>query len=258
MSRLEAKNLTLRFGRKTVLDHVSMTMDSGSITVILGPNGAGKSSLLSCLAGLRMPAGGAIELDGGPLSAMAPRLRARRLGYLPQSGEIAWAVDVETLVGLGRIPHHAALGADESDRLAVRKALEMCELVDLAKRPVTQLSGGERMRVLIARVLAGEPEWLLADEPLTGLDLRHRLDAARLLRGFAQSGKGVVMTLHDLDFALRYADRCIVLHEGRILADGPAAAVISPEVVATAYGVSARLVAGRSAPLIEVLDDGDR
>jgi len=255
MSRLVSKALTLRLGRKTVLSEINFTMESGSIIAILGPNGAGKSSLLSCLAGLREPTQGHAALDGAILTAMPPRRRAQRIGYLPQSGEIVWAVNVETLVGLGRTPFHGALGSDHSDRLAISKALEACELSDLAKRDVNELSGGERMRVLIARVLAGEPDWLLADEPLAGLDLRHKLDAARLLKSFAKSGKGVVMTLHDLDFALRFADRCLVLHRGRILADGPPAAVIGPEIIAEAYGVSARLIAGRSTPLIEVLDD---
>lgn len=258
MSRLEATTLSLQLARKTVLKGVSLAVESGSITVILGPNGAGKSSLLSCLAGLRLPGEGRVELDGAPLSRIPPRQRARRLGFLPQSGEVAWSVDVETLVGLGRIPHHGALGPDEADRRAVQRALEMCELTGLARRPVAELSGGERMRVLIARVLAGEPDWLLADEPLAGLDLRHKLDIARLLRGFARSGKGVIMTLHDLDFALRYADRCVILHEGAMIADGPAASVINPAIIAQAYGVSAQLVSGRSAHLIEVLDDGDR
>jgi len=258
MSVFEVKDLALRLGAKTVLRGVKLRMESGSITAILGPNGAGKSSLLSCLAGLRKPQEGAVLLDGENVCALPPRQRGRRLGFLPQAGEIAWSVDVETLVGLGRTPHHGALGADRSDRLAVRSALEACELVHLAEREVTQLSGGERMRVLIARVLAGEPDWLLADEPLTGLDLRHKIDAARLLRRFARASGGVVVTLHDLDFALRYADRCVVLHEGSVIADGPAGSVVDPDTIARAYGVSTRLIEGRSAPLIEVLDDGDR
>ncbi|MFT4250981.1 MAG: ABC transporter ATP-binding protein, partial [Caulobacter sp.] len=160
----------------------------------------------------------------------------------------------ETLVGLGRTPHSGARGLSESDRRAVARALEQTDLVDLARREVKSLSGGERGRALFARVLAGEPSWLLADEPLAGLDPGHQLDAVDLMRGFAAGeGRGVVMTLHDLAVAARLADRVLVLVDGRLIADGPPREALTPEVLARAYGVTARVVEGETGPLIELV-----
>ena len=145
-----------------MLDAVSLTLQRGQVTAVLGPNGAGKSTLLSCLAGLRRPDAGEVSLDGHPLAALALKARARRIGVLPQSQEIAWPVDVQTLVGLGRAPHRGGFGGDlgEDDRRIVTEVLRDVGLTDFAERTATTLSGGERGRALLARALAGKPDWL--------------------------------------------------------------------------------------------------
>ena len=254
MNDLIADTLTVALGGWTVLDGVNARFKPGEVTAIVGPNGAGKSTLLACLAGLRKPDAGQVSLGDAPILGLAHRERARRIGFLPQIAEVAWAIDVETLVGLGRTPHTGARGLGEADHAAVQAALVRTDMTSLARRDVTTLSGGERARALLARVLAGEPSWLLADEPLAGLDPGHQLDAVDLLRGFAaEDGRGVVMTLHDLGVALRLADRVIVLEGARIIADGAPLDALTPAVLAQAYGVEAAVVAGTSGPLIELI-----
>jgi len=227
------------------LSGVSLELARGELTAIVGPNGAGKSSLIACLAGLLAPAGGTVRLDGAPLATLAPRPRARRIGYLPQGAEVAWDVTVETLVALGRLPWqgaalHRAHASARQDAAAVEAALAAMDLAALRARPVSRLSGGERARALCARVLAGEPEWLLADEPLANLDLAH---AAALLARFkaeARAGRGVVLVLHDLAAAMNHADRVIVLSHGAVAADGPPQTALSAAIVETVWQVSGR------------------
>ncbi|WP_304165089.1 ABC transporter ATP-binding protein [Phenylobacterium aquaticum] len=254
MSRLMAEGLGVMLGDHLVLAGVGASFTTGQVTAILGPNGAGKSTLLACLAGLREPEVGEVRLDDQPILALDPRARAQRLGFIPQTPEIAWAIEVETLVGLGRTPFIGARGLGDDDRAAVAKAMAACEVQALAHRDVTTLSGGERGRVLIARALAGDPQWLLADEPLAGLDPGHALDACALFATMAHDqGRGVIVTLHDLSLAARMADRILVLTDGAVLADGPPAEALSPAVLARAYGVDARLTEGAGGVLIEIV-----
>ncbi len=249
---LIAEGITVRLGGRAVLDGVSLAFRAGQVTAVVGPNGAGKSTLLNCLAGLRTPDAGAVRLDERPLSAFADRERARRIGYLPQTPEIAWPLDVHTFVRLGRTAHRGLFGESPADAEAVDRALARTQMTDFADRDVTSLSGGERARALIARALAGEPAWLLADEPLTGLDMGHQLAAAALLREVALGGVGVVATVHDLAFAARAADRVVVLADGRVLADGPPTEALNPLVLASAYDVDARWVDGADGPLLDI------
>ena len=254
MSRLQAQGVQVRLGGKAVVDGVTAAFDSGTVTAILGPNGAGKSTLLSCLAGLRRPQAGQVVLDHDDVIAMAPRARARRIGVLPQTQEVAWAVEARILVGLGRTPFIGSSGLSIEDAAAIDRAMAAAGVAELADRDVTTLSGGERGRVLIARALAGDPEWLLADEPLTGLDPGHQLDAGELFRSLAHDqGRGVVVTLHDLSLAARIADRIIVMAAGKVLADGPPDQALSPAVMEQAYGVKARVSAGEGGALIEIV-----
>jgi iron complex transport system ATP-binding protein len=216
------------------LDGVSATLNAGSVTAICGPNGAGKSSLLQCLAGLLTPGAGEAALDGAAIASLLPRERARTLGYLPQVGEIAWDLSVEALVALGRLPH--------GDRAEVQVAASLAalDLTPLASRPVSTLSGGERARALLARVLAGEPRWILADEPLAALDIAHQLALVGHLRDAARNGTGVVLVLHDLALAMNHADRAIVLDRGRVVADGEPEESLAEPVIDKVWGVSAR------------------
>jgi iron complex transport system ATP-binding protein len=250
---LSLHGLLVRLGGRDLLQSLDAAFSPGEVACVLGANGAGKSTLLACLAGLRTPTAGETRLDGKPLLRMAASARARRIGFLPQTPEIAWPLHVESLVALGRIPHGSS-GDSPVDRTAVAKAMAATETEILRGRRVDTLSGGERARVLIARALAGEPDWLLADEPFTGLDPGHQLDACALFRRLAhEHGCGVVLTLHDLTLALRLADRVLILAEGRILADGQPEAALSPEVLRKAYGVEARLVSGQHGPMLEVV-----
>lgn len=253
MSVLSCTDVGVAIGDKTILKGVSLSFATGQVTAVVGPNGAGKSTLLSCLAGLRAPTSGAVHLDGAALSGMKPRDRAKRLAFLPQTPEVAWAVEARTLIELGRTPFIGARGPGAEDRTAVDRAMAAANVEAFEHRVVHTLSGGERARVLIARALAGEPEWLLADEPLTGLDPAHQLDAAALLRRLAGAGAGVIVTLHDLSMALRTADRIIVLAEGGVMADEPPATALTPEVLKRAYGVEATLTQGPGGPLIDVI-----
>ena len=251
---LAAYDLAVRLGERRVLDGLSIAFAPGSVTAIVGPNGAGKSTLLNCLAGLRHADAGRVVLDGEDLARLSHRQRARRLAYLPQTPEINWAVDVRTFVGLGRTPHLGAFGLGVEDHAAVEEAIAAAGIKALAERVVTSLSGGERARVLIARAMAGWADWLLADEPLTGLDLGHALDAVDLFREMAQGETGgVIVTLHDLPLAARVADRIIVLGEGQILSDGSPQEALTPAVLARAYGVEARLLQGARGLILDVV-----
>ena len=231
---LVAENLTLTRGGRAVVAGLSATLAPGQITAIVGPNGAGKSSLLLGLAGLLTPSAGRVTLEGTALAALSTRDRAKAIGYLPQSAEVAWDVAAEALIALGRLPWRDRGAAEVAAALA---ALD-CE--PLRHRRVSQLSGGERARVLLARVLAGTPRWILADEPLAALDLAHQLRLIAQLKARAEAGQGVVVVLHDLGLAMNHAGRVLVLKHGALIADGAPEAALSPEVIARAWGVSAR------------------
>ncbi len=224
-----ARNLSLS-GR---LDGISLDLHPGELTAIVGPNGAGKSSLLACLAGLADA--GEVMVDGAPLADLPPGDRARAIGFLPQSPEIAWDVTVEVLVALGRLPWKGAPG-DE----AIADAIAAMDLQGLRFRPMSRLSGGERARALLARVLAGQPRWLLADEPLANLDLAHAQALMRKLDAEAAAGRGVVVVVHDLAFAMNHASRVVVLDRGRVEADGQPQDALRSEIIERVWKVRAR------------------
>jgi iron complex transport system ATP-binding protein len=251
---LAAADLRVRLSGRDILKGVSVRLQPAQVTCVVGPNGAGKSTLMACLAGLRRPCHGEVRLGEAAVLSFPPRRRAQQIGFLPQAAEVAWPIEAETLVALGRIPYVGGGGPGEEGKAAIARAMALTETTGLAHRTVDTLSGGERTRVLIARALAGEPQWLLVDEPLTGLDPGHQLDACDLFRRLAhEEGRGVVMTLHDLSMALRVADRVLVLADGGLLADGAPAAALSPEVIAAAYGVEARLYEGASGLALELV-----
>ena len=231
---LAAEKISVRLGGNKVLQGLSTTLEPGTITAICGPNGAGKSTLLACLTGLLVPAEGSVSLDRSDIAKLHPRERARRIGYLPQTGEIAWDVSVRNLVALGRLPH-----GDRGER-EIEAALEATHLTALAGRPVRSLSGGERARALLARVFAGDPEWVLADEPLAALDLYHQHEILAALRAAAGLGRGVVLVLHDLALAMNHADRVLVLDKGMVAADGAPESALLAELITRVWGVGVR------------------
>ncbi|MEM7703827.1 MAG: ABC transporter ATP-binding protein [Pseudomonadota bacterium] len=233
--QLSAQNLAIERGGRRVVAGVSASLEPGTLTAICGPNGAGKSSLLLALAGLLPPAQGTVQIGDESVVTLNPKSRARAIGYLPQGNDIAWDVSVESLAALGRHPHGDArhVGGNE----AVAKALAATNLQDFTHRRVSQLSGGEKARALLARVLAGEPQWILADEPLAALDLSHQLGLIAHLKVCAESGQGVVIVLHDLGLAMNHADRALVLKEGALIADGPPQEALSSRVIEQGWGV---------------------
>jgi len=223
---------------------VNVTLQTDRITAICGPNGAGKSSLLACLAGLLVPQDGKVSLDGTPLAGRSAQVRARAIGYLPQEPQVAWDVSVETLVSLGRLPWPGAPAPEA--QAAIDAAIAAMDLGSLRRRPVLSLSGGERARALVARVLATCPRWLLADEPLASLDLAHAAALMGAFRAQASRDCGVVLVLHDLATAMNHADRVIVLDRGKVAADGPPEQALAENVIARVWGVAARWLGGKS------------
>ena len=234
---LSFSGLTLTLGGRRILGNISGNFDAGRVTAVLGCNGAGKSSLLSCLAGLRKPKEGNVALDGKSILTLDGKERGRLIGLLPQQPDIHWDVDVKTIVELGRFPHSGGWGLSTDDHEAVFKAMAATNCTELAERKVMRLSGGEQGRVLLARVLAGEPRWLLADEPLSSLDPAHQFDVLSRLKTYATAGNGVVVVLHDLTHAARFADNVIILKDGAVFAAGPCEQIMTAETIAEVYGV---------------------
>ena len=236
---LEADRIRVTLDERMVVDGVSLHVAAGQLLALIGPNGAGKTTLLAALAGLR-PHQGTVRLLGHPRDALPGRERARTLAYLPQGHLAHWPLTVRRLVELGRLPHLAPWRAPvAADRLAVTEALQRADLVDLAERPFDTLSGGERARVMLARVLAVEAPLVLADEPVAALDPYHQLRVMELLRDYADGGAALIVVLHDLSLAARFCDELLLLHEGRLLARGPAEQVLSTAHLAEAYRVTA-------------------
>ena len=250
---LTARDLTVSLGQRAVLRGVSAAFRPGRITAILGPNGSGKTTLIKSLAGLIDIDAGGVTLGDRGIGAFDPRERARLIGYLPQDGEVHWNIAVEELVALGRMPHRSPFaGPGPEDEAAIAAALAATDAAQLKGRLVQQLSGGERARVLLARVLAGQPQWLLADEPLASLDPAHQFAMLDQLRALAATGMGVAIVLHDLIQAARIADDVLLLKDGRMVAFGPTGETLQPDPIAEAFGVAVTMVdvAGTLLPVL--------
>lgn len=242
-SILEADTLTVGFGTACVLDRISVSASMGSLVGLVGPNGAGKTTLVKVLAGLLIPDSGHVFLEGERLDQLSHNSRARRLGYLSQDRTVHWPVTVERLVSLGRLPHRGLWDSlSEEDAQAIEAALVSTDVANLKNRTVTALSGGEVARVLLARVLAGGPKILLADEPVSGLDPEHSLQVLEGLQDLVRAGCLVIMVIHDLTLASRFCDRLVLLKQGQLIADGSPEEVLSPERLASVYGVDAATV----------------
>lgn len=238
---LALRDAGLRLGARPVLSGVSLALERGALVGLLGPNGAGKTSLLRILAALLAPTEGQATLDGRPLAGIGRDERARRIAGFFQGAGVGWPMTAREVVALGRLPHRRAFaGLSGADEAAVERAMARTEVGHLADRLVPALSSGERMRVLLARALAVEAEWLLADEPITALDPAHQIDAMALLRSVARDGAGVVAVLHDLGLAARFCDRIVVLNGGRVIADDRPEAALTDAVLGTVFGVTAQ------------------
>ncbi|MFF5715371.1 heme ABC transporter ATP-binding protein [Streptomyces buecherae] len=230
----EATGLRVVLGGRTVLDDVSLRVTAGEVLALVGPNGAGKSTLLSALAADLTPAAGTVRVDGRPVADWSPGELALRRSVLPQSAALSFPFTVEEVVRMGRAPW-AGTPAEDEDDPAVAAAMVTTEVAEFADRPFGALSGGERARTALARVLAQRTALLLLDEPTAALDLRHQELVLRVCRERAAAGDAVVVVLHDLGLAAAYADRTAVLHGGRIAADGPPDEVFGEELLSAVY-----------------------
>ena len=237
---LTAHKLSVMLAGREVLHDISLALPRQHLVALVGPNGAGKTTLLRALAGL-LPARGAIHVGGDPLASLSLRERAKRFGYLPQGHMVHWPLPARDIVALGRYPHGATDPArlSPTDEAAVERAMQATDVTQFSTRPATELSGGERSRVALARVLAVEAPVILADEPTAALDPRFQIEVMKNLRAAADSGILAIVVTHDLGLAARYADVVMVMQEGRLVAQGAPAEALSDTILADVFRVTA-------------------
>lgn len=242
---LSAEALTLGYGDRTIIDGLDLVLPPGRITAIVGANGCGKSTLLRALARLIAPKEGRVLLDGAPLQTRPSKEIARTLGLLPQSPTAPEGIAVADLVGRGRHPHQKLLARwSERDYEVVSQSLQATGTADLADRAVDELSGGQRQRVWIAMALAQETDILLLDEPTTFLDVAHQVEVLDLLTDLNRDrGTTIVMVLHDINMAARYADHVIALRSGEIVASGPPSDVVTTALIRDVFDLDALVIA---------------
>ncbi|MFC4158687.1 ABC transporter ATP-binding protein [Chitinimonas lacunae] len=240
MTRLLVEQVSARHRRHAVLHGVDLTVAPGQVAVIVGPNGCGKSTLLRCIARLHRPEHGTIRIDGDDLWKLSPREAARRLALLPQSPQAPEGMTVSGLVRHGRHPHQGLFRQwSAEDERAVQRALDATGTLDLATRQLDELSGGQRQRCWLAMALAQETPLLLLDEPTSMLDLGHQVEVLSRIRHLAAGGRSVVIVLHDLIAAARYADQLVAMRDGRIVAAGRPREVVTPALVRQLYDIDA-------------------
>ncbi len=250
MVTISCRDLDVDLGGRRVLSAIDLDFAAGALVGVIGPNGAGKSTLARAMLNLVPTAGGSVAIDGAELVGLAPSHVARRVAYLPQGQEIHWPLSVERLVGLGRLPHLAPFSRiGPVDQAAIESAMAQTGTLPLRERIATELSGGERARVMLARALATEAPALIVDEPLASLDPGHQIEVMALLAARARAGGLVLVILHDLAAAARYCDRLVLLHHGRVVGDGAAGDVLSDAALDAVYGISAWRGEAEGAPL---------
>jgi iron complex transport system ATP-binding protein len=249
--RLEQAGVSL--GKRRVVRDASAAFAAGTLTGVVGPNGAGKSTLARAMLAL-VPHDGRILIDDEDVAAIPRAQLARHLAYLPQGQTLHWPLTVERLVGLGRLPHLSPMSRiADADTAAIERAMARADVLPLRDRIATELSGGERARVLLARALAVEAPALIADEPLASLDPGHQIDVMELLRSEARAGGLVIAVLHDLTMAARYCDRLVLIDKGAVVADGTPTEVLTPENLKTVYGIEAKVELAGDWPTITSL-----
>ncbi|NDL63834.1 ATP-binding cassette domain-containing protein [Acerihabitans arboris] len=242
--RLRAEHLTLGYDKKIIVRDLSIAIPDGELTVIIGPNACGKSTLLRTLSRLMRPNQGTVWLDGREIGSYATKEVARRLGLLPQSSSAPGDITVGDLVARGRYPHQSLLSRwSERDEQAVLEAMRATGVGELAGRSVDTLSGGQRQRVWIAMVLAQQTPLLLLDEPTTWLDIAHQIDLLELMRDLNRNGgHTLVVVLHDLNHACRYATHLVAMRDGRILAQGAPGDIVTAELVEQVFGLRCMII----------------
>ena len=243
-AHLAAHGLSLGFDGRTVIPDINVAFARGTVTSIIGPNGCGKSTLLRGLGRLLPPQGGKVVLEGRDMSALPSRAIAQRMSILPQTPHAPSGLTVGELVARGRHPRQRWYQQfSHSDEGAIVDALEATDIADLASTPLEDLSGGQRQRAWISMILAQETDLMLLDEPTTYLDLAHQVDVLELVRRLNRdTGRTVVMVLHDISLAARYSDVILAMREGRIVAEGPPSDVITPELLQDVFGLRADVI----------------
>lgn len=256
MSLLHAANLSFAYNGKPAVADVSVELRAGEVLGVIGPNGSGKSTLIRLLLGSLQPQSGSIRWMDRELRRWSHRDLARNIAYLPQSPVADPQQRVVDVLRLGRAPYLGMFGLEsDADLAIVREVAESLELSDLLDRPMDGLSGGQRQRVFIGRCLAQQPRALLLDEPNTFLDLRHQVDLCRRLAYLAhERSMGIMMSVHDLNLAGMFADRILLLHQGRRVADGPPADVLEPQRLSQVYDIDLESIPNRLRPLIVPAD----
>lgn len=245
MATLASRGLTLGYGTQTIIEALDLELPPGRVSVLIGSNGSGKSTLLKACARLLEPRQGQVLLDGQDIHRQSTAALARRLAVLPQTPVAPEGISVRQLVSLGRYPYQNWMRQwSADDAAAVDKALCLTDLLGLAERPVDDLSGGQRQRAWIALTLAQDTDCLLLDEPTTYLDLAHQIEVLDLLRQLnREEGKTIVMVLHDLNLACRYADHLVAVHQRRAFAQGAPAAVLTQALVREVFALECRIIA---------------
>lgn len=238
---IRVEGASVRRGRREIIREVSLSVDHGEILAVVGPNGAGKSTLLGLISGELRPSAGEVELKGLAVSDYRPQPLARVRSILLQSNQVSFPFQVRDVVQMGRNPWSGA-GPDQDDEEAVRLAMEQMGVEHLSDRRFNELSGGERARVSLARVLAQDTDVVLLDEPTAALDLHHQDRVMGVVRELARRGRAVIVVVHDLSIAAAYADRVGVLVDGELTALGNVSEVITPEVIGEAYGVAVDVI----------------
>ncbi|MBM7367248.1 ABC transporter ATP-binding protein [Gordonia hydrophobica] len=243
-TRLAAERLSVGYDGTTIIADLDVELPTGRVTTIVGPNGCGKSTLLRTLSRLLTPSTGRVLLDGADIADSKPKHVARTLGLLPQNPVAPDGLTVSDLVSRGRHPHQSWYRQWSSeDEKAVAQAMELTSTTELADRAVDSLSGGQQQRVWIAMTLAQQTDLILLDEPTTYLDLAHAVDVLDLVDELrTEHGKTVVMVLHDLNLAARYSDALIVMRDGRIVAEGTPADVLTPDLLQASFGLASQIV----------------
>ena len=242
MSVLSVAELCVRFDAVTILDHVNLTIERGEMVGLVGPNGSGKTTFLRAISGL-VPADGEVVLDGVDLKKLDARGVAQRVAQVPQSTSLDAGLGLlsEEVVLAGRAPHLGRFEWETAhDRAVAGRAMRLTGTAAYAERLAAELSGGERQRVFLARALAQEPRLLLLDEPTANLDLGHQVRVLEMVRGLVEGARvAALAAIHDLEHAARFCTRLVLLHQGRIVADGPPQSVLTPELLRRVYAVSA-------------------